>query len=289
MVAARSLFTALRRRYHSFRRARERRTYLQSGRLPWSPGYWDYRNEYIRDVLSDPARFTAFDAPGALPTNYGSRLDERVVEYPWTLARLPEGAGLILDAGSTLNYDFLVAHTRLRAKSLVIYDLAPQPTINLPNVSYLYGDLRSTILKDAIFDAIVCISTLEHVGMDNTLLYTTDTHFNEADPTAYRAVLLEFRRLLKPGGKLLLTVPYGRRENHGWLQQFDAAGIADIIDSLDGMASKVTYYRYLADGWKLASAAECSDCRYFNIHATKQHNPDYAAAARAVACLEVIR
>jgi ubiquinone/menaquinone biosynthesis C-methylase UbiE len=43
------------------------------------------------------------------------------------------------------------------------------------NISYVYGDLRNTILKDQCFDEIVCISTLEHIGMDNTMLYTKDS------------------------------------------------------------------------------------------------------------------
>ncbi len=289
MHVARSLFTSLHRYYNAYKRGRDRRAYMQGGLLPWSVGYWNYRNEYIRDVVLDLGRLNAFTVPDALPSSYGQRLDERVVEYPWTLARMPDGSGLVLDAGSTLNFDFLVTHPGLRGKKIVIYNLAPEGMLSLPNVSYLYGDLRETILKDSAFDVVVCISTLEHIGMNNTLLYTADTHFQESDTHAYRAVLQEFRRVLKPGGKLLLTVPYGRYENHGWLQQFDAERVADVIAAFGGTQSSITYYRYLPDGWHLATKDECADCRYFDFHATKQYEPDYAAAARAVACIEMIR
>ena len=289
MSSVNSLFHFLRRRYKDFEQQRERRAYLTGGRLPWTAGYWTFRNHYIRDVLAAPDRLAAFTVPGSLPPNYGERLDERTVEYPWALARVGTGGGRLLDAGSTLNFDFLLDHASLREKSIVITTLAPEGFIERPNVSYLYGDLRDTILRDAIFDTIVCISTLEHIGMNNTMLYTADTRFKEADFFAYRAVLREFRRLLKPGGKLLLTVPYGRYEDHGWLQQFDAERVADVIDTFAPRTSQITYYRYLPDGWHLSTAAECADCRYFNIHTTRQHDPDYAAAARAVACIEATR
>ena len=69
----------------------------------------------------------------------------------------------------------------------------------------------------------------------------------------------------------------------------DAARITDVIDCFAPRTSQITYYRYLPDGWHLSTAADCADCRYFNIHATRQHDPDYAAAARAVACIEATR
>lgn len=276
-------------KYRKIKKSLRMANYRRNGSVPWSTGYIDQRVAFVKDTLNNPALMQKFIESEQLPTGHGARLDERVVEYPWTLARIPDGAGCILDAGSTLNFDFLAAHPRLREKNLVIYTLAPEGVLNLPNVSYLYGDLRDTILKDAVFDGVVCISTLEHVGMNNTLLYTADTRFQETDTRAYRTVVAELRRLLKPGGKLLLTVPYGRYENHGWLQQFDAERITDVIAVFGGARTNVTYYRYLPDGWRLAEAEDCADCRYFNIHATQAPAADYAAAARAVACIEMIR
>jgi len=57
--------------------------------------------------------------------------------------------------------------------------------------------------------------------MDNTLAYTRDQRYNEVRTFDYRIVLGEFRRLLMPGGRLLLSVPYGKYQNCGWMQQFD--------------------------------------------------------------------
>lgn len=52
---------------------------------------------------------------------------------------------------------------------------------------------------DARFDAIVAISTLEHVRFDEP----------DKDPHGAVAALANMRRLLRPGGRLLVTVPLG--------------------------------------------------------------------------------
>ena len=39
---------------------------------------------------------------------------------------------------------------------------------------------------------------------------------------------------------------------------------------------------------QLSGAAECSTCTHFDIHMTRQYDEDYAAAARAVACLVLV-
>jgi hypothetical protein len=52
----------------------------------------------------------------------------------------------------------------------------------------------------------------------------------------------------------------------------------------------VSYYRYMRGRLELSPPANaCSDCRYFDIHASPVTDPDYAAAARAVACLELVK
>ena len=264
--------------------------YHHRGRIPWSTGYWDYRNDFVRDVLHDASLCARFASNQPLPAGYGYRLDERVVEYPWVISRLSDRATRLLDAGSALNFRFLLGHPALSKKSVVLYTLASEHyTVLHNNVSYIYGDLRQTILRDQLFDEIVCISTLEHVGLDNTLIYTRDQRYNEARVFDYRDVLREFQRLLVPGGRLFLTAPYGKYENHGWLQQFDRERLDDVFQIFDGKIEAQAFYRYTVDGWILSNAADCAECEYYDVHAHAEHAPDYAAAARAVACVALSR
>ena len=251
--------------------------------------YEDYKQMVLRDTLNDRELLDRFSQNGDLPPHYGFRIDERIIEYPWVLARLGFASCLLLDAGSALNYQYLLDLPVLRNRSVVIYNLSAEGVVGRSNVSYIYGDLRHTILKSECFDEIICISTLEHVGMNNTFLYTKDPRFNEFNQDDYHDVIREFKRLLKPGGKLFITVPYGRYENHGWLQQFNHKNIEKVLEVFEGSTSSVAYYKYLSDGWQISDADDCTDCSYFDIHIRSDYEPDYVAAARAVACIEMVK
>lgn len=263
--------------------------YLANDRKPWSPGYSQFKSQFVSTVVSNPELLDVFDTGARLPPGYGPRLDERVVEFPWTLARLRHCGQRAFDAGSTLNHHYLLKHPILAQRELVIMTLAPECQVPSASISYLYGDLRSTIVRDNSIDVIACISTLEHIGMDNTVHYTADPKYRERSIDSYREALVEFRRILKPGGTLLVTVPFGKRQQHGWAQQFDIEGIGDIVAAFDGKLVEQRFYRYLPDGWVLSDAVACAQCEYFDVHATPEFDSDYAAAARAVACLEMLR
>ena len=258
--------------------------YLAAGRAPWSTGYDVYRNAELARVVTDDALLDRFRENFPLPPAYGLGLDERIVEYPWVLSRLNAGPERLLDAGSTLNYPYLLNLPLLAAKTIVILTLASSHLEARPNVSYLFDDLRNALVRDAAIETIVCISTLEHIGLDNTRLYTSDGRYAERDLSGFRPAILEMVRMLAPGGRLLLTVPFGRAEDHGWLQQFDADGLDRIAEAFGAPPTERTFFRYHPKGWRLADAADCADASYFDVHAGGPPAPDGAAAARAVAC-----
>jgi hypothetical protein len=280
---------ALRRLVRTAPRAAKKRRYQLTGRRPWTPGYWEYRQDFIRRAVADSSLAERFRSTAPLPGGYGVRLDERVIEYPWMLARLSPTASRLMDAGSALNFDFLLAHPALQRKSVIIYTLAPEGTVSRPNVSYIYGDLRQTLLRDGVFDEIACISTIEHVGLNNTMLYTGDRRHDESRPSDYRVALREFHRLLAPGGRLLLTVPFGKYQHLGWFQQFDRDVLTDAVRAFGGSLEEETFYRYTAGGWVLSHAEACAGLEYHDVHAGTQANQDHAAAARAVACVVLSR
>ena len=269
-------------------RARVKR-YVMSGRKPWTTGYNEYKEKAIGNALRDQDLLKRFMHNRKLPTNYGFGIDERVIEYGWVLSRLAGAKHYLMDAGSTLNYPYILDQPAILCRSIVVYNITPGNVIRRSNVSYIYGDLKRTILRSECFDEIVCISVLEHIGMNNTFLYSKDPTFNEFKPDDYQTVIREFKRLLKPGGKLFITVPYGRYENHGWLQQFDYSMIEKVCEVFNGSFSKVVYYKYFADGWQVADADTCAKCSYFDIHNRSDYEHDFVAAARAIACIEMIK
>lgn len=262
---------------------------LEISPIPWSAGYKPYRMQKLQAAVQDPALLATFRVQDTLPNNYGFGLDERIVEYPWVLSRLDDSSGRLLDAGSTLNYPHLLDLPVVASKQIVIMTLAPETTIKRDNVSYLYGDLRDILLRDNVFQWIVCISTLEHIGLDNTRFYTSNANFREESNQDYRTVMAELHRVLAPGGRLLLTVPFGRAQNFGWMQQFDRVGIAEITAAFGSAPLSETYFQYLPTGWAASDDEACVNCEYFDVHSAEEPAPDRAAAARAVACLEFIK
>ena len=249
---------------------------------PWGRGYVEYKVHEIARIL----RLRDFH-PDRLPAGFGFRLDERVVEYPWLFSRLPAGPGRLLDAGSALNFDFLVDLPTLQNKHLQICTLAPEDNCFWQKgVSYVFDDLRNLPYRDNLFDWITCISTIEHVGMDNAI-YTSDAAKRESLTSDYLQALRELRRVLKPGGSIYLSVPFGKAANLSWYQVFDQRMIEILIDAFTPVSHSADYFLYHADGWRNSSAQEAANATCFDIHHANGYDPDFVAAARAVCCLEL--
>jgi len=238
---------------------------------PWDRTYLARRERFIAATLDDPRMMERFADASDLPPSYGLGYDERCVEYPWLLAQAP--SGVLLDAGSTLNHSFVLDRILPTLDALHVVTLSYEG-LAFPerNVSYVYDDLRRLPYRDGFFTGVASLSTLEHVGMDNTR-YGGQAEAGEARRERLRAVG-ELRRVTKAGSRVFITVPYGRREDHGWLQQFDYADVEDLVAVFRDVV--VTVYRYdVQDGWQLSTPDEAADSRFGAP----------AAAAGAVACI----
>ena len=159
------------------------------------------------------------------PTRLKSRYLElkascRVVEVPFALTRLRASAGArILDFGCA------TSRTALELASLgfrvtgVDYRRYPVPH---PNLETYAGDFLDMPAPSEGFDAVLAISAVEHSGLD--------VYGAEVDESADRKVVLRFREMLKPGGQLLLTVPYGRPGRNSWQRVYGAASLRALIE-----------------------------------------------------------
>ncbi len=267
--------------------------YKVTGCKPWSTGYGSYRNKVIEQSLRSRDIMSAFSGSKRLPEKYCIGVDERVVELPWVLSRVERGRGALLDAGSTLNQEYLLKLDMFLERPTHIYTLAPESTcVRSEYISYLYGDLRDIPIKDNYYETIVSISVIEHVGFDNSI-FTSNDKYVEASDSEYKKVLKELWRVLKPGGELLITLPFGKYQKFDAFQQFDTRLLDELKGEVSADAAEETYYIYSDNGWQLASALECSDSEYFEYcmlnreqrESVNLFNKDGAAAARAVVCL----
>jgi SAM-dependent methyltransferase len=267
---------------------------------PWSRGYGEYKMRMIGRSLSDRGLLEKFRTGEVLPAGYGYGIDERIIEYPWLFANLPEEACNILDAGSILNHEGIIEQRYLSDKKLHILTLAPETACFWQKgISYLYEDLRDIPTRDDFYDLIVCLSTIEHIGCDNSI-FVKDSADSKIALADFVKVMQELRRVLKPGGSLFLSVPFGRYEYLGMFQQFDQLLLSRAVSSF-GQAdmARQDFYKYSASGWQIAKADDCSDCQFVKwiVEAWQRGSvpffvpiePDLAAAARAVACLHLVK
>jgi len=257
----------------------------EAPREPWSEEYVAAHRDFIVQVLDDPQALMMFKTAGPLPDSYGIRFDERVVEFPWLFSR--DLHGRVLDAGSTLNHAHTVARIRPRVTDLHVVTLEPEPeAYPFLDVSYLYEDIRDLPMRDGEYDAIVSLSTLEHVGLDNTQYGHRAAPAADPDREVARA-MAELRRVLRPGGVLYMSVPYGRPDNFGWVRVFDAAGLAHLIEAFGPADAATEFFVYGEGGWRRAEADDAAGRVYRDHYSSEEPAPDGAVASRAVACVEL--
>lgn len=267
--------------------------FFKNGQIPWSEGYVAHKEESIITSVSSAVILEKFFQKN-IPTNYGYRLDERIVEYPWIFANLLKVKTIFLDAGSTFNFDYLLNNELIENKDKYIYTYYPEGnSYNHKRISYVYGDLRDLPFRNNFFEEIVCQSTIEHIDMDNSmygydLKSTLELVTNKS--YEYLKVIDELLRVLKTNGQLLLTFPYGKFENHGFFQQFDDEMVSRITDKMKDLGScELVFFKYLPDGWIVASQEECNNSESFNPHTQIGKKDDFAAHSRAICCVKFIQ
>ena len=170
------------------------------------------------------------DAP-SLGTN------ERSVEVPWAHQRVG-GARRVLDVGcSTSDYLSELAREEPR-RGRRVYGLDPDAPQPIRNVGVVKGTVVAPPFPTASFELILCISTVEHIGLP---IYGQH-EFPHGDILAMRHV----RRLLAPGGRLLLTVPFGRPQVNPWFRVYDRGSLRRLTGGFRTLSA--AFYRLRQDG-----------------------------------------
>lgn len=264
--------------------------YLKNGKVPWSAGYIEYKFQKLVEIINNQVYLSYF-SENKLPTNFGYRLDERIVEIPWVINKLSNEKGCLLDAGSSLNFIEIINSEKIKVKDLTILTFDPEENnFNKKRISYVYGDLRDLPFKNELFNEIACISTIEHIDMDNSIYGWNENNSkvnNETKSYEYIKVVEELYRVLKSKGKLFLTFPFGKFENHGFFQQFDAEMLVKITAFFKSKGSiELTFFKYENDSWNFAELEELSSFESFNPHTGRGKGNDGAAHCRSVCCIE---
>jgi SAM-dependent methyltransferase len=180
--------------------------------------------------------------------------DERVIEIPWVLSRLRHGR--VLEVGYAFAEAPYLAGLIRSGVELVGVDLAPAAVDGMEAVQ---ADVRSLPFDDHSFGQVLLVSTLEHVGADNTVYGLGAEHDEEAGQLQ---ALRELRRVLRPGGSLLVTVPIGEPGDHGWFRQDDVRGWTRLFRRAGLFVEEQEPYVLHEDGWRAEPAFRADGVRY---------------------------
>jgi len=262
--------------------------FFKRGQIPWSKGYEIHKEKSIAKALHNVDIIDSIDKLNQ-SSNYGYRLDERIVEYPWVFKYLENTGSRLLDAGSTFNFKYILDLPQLQKKELTIFTYAPEsPNFNEKKISYVYGDLRELPFKNEYFDAIVSQSTIEHIDMDNSIYGYDIEHNKNSEKKSYEYLLAvkEMVRVLKVDGTLLITFPFGKFEHHGFFQQFNDEMLEILIQELNQNGKcETAFFRYLKQGWCSCLQLDCANIKSYNPHTKKGEAEDGAAHCRSICCI----
>ena len=197
-------------------------------------------------VVRGAAARAGGERPHELTTPAG--IDERPTELAWTLGRY-RGEQRVLDVGyAHAEPVWLAALLELRAKSLVGVDLVER---EVPGMSTVVGDVRQLPFPSRSFDLVFCVSTLEHVGADNTR-YGSGA---EEDAGGPERALRELRRVTARRGRILLTVPSGSGGSD-WYVAKTAAEWHDLFRDADLYVLDGEEYSRTDQGWRAGTSGD---------------------------------
>jgi SAM-dependent methyltransferase len=202
-------------------------------------------------------------------------MSERIVEYPLVFQKIKKPNSHILDIGSSESFlpyqlaslgHFVVASDlfppnqqwRMRARRghWAVQEDWGGYLFRHPGLHFVREDATRLGQADATFDYVTAISTVEHFGCYGV---------RAPDPTAVgRSAMSEMHRVLKPGGILLVSVPYGTGgdSRRNWLLQlvFNEPLLASYLEGFAVMEQR--YFAYHRDHWRECARAEAEqmDC-----------------------------
>lgn len=163
-------------------------------------------------------------------------ISERDIEYPWVYKNITDLKDRrVLDVGAK---EGLPTTDLLLENQNVVYtiDINASSSREKGNLIAVKGDIISTSFEDGFFDAVIVVSTLEHIGVAGR--YGISDSNELGDFQAMREIF----RILKPEGRVLVTVPYGLGRSLPLNRLYDAGRIDKLFDNFEIISRQ--YFRF---------------------------------------------
>jgi SAM-dependent methyltransferase len=185
-------------------------------------------------------------------------IGERAIEYPWAYKNISDlKNGKIMDVGAK---EGLPITDMLLENQNIVYaiDLNAVATHQNGNLIIAKGDIISTTFEDNFFDSVIVISTLEHIGVAGRY------GISVANETGDFQAMSEIFRVLKPGGKVLVTVPYGMGKSLPLNRLYDAERTKKLFTNFEITQSQYFIFHPEYELWLEADEEKASKNNWDN-------------------------
>ncbi len=96
----------------------------------------------------------------------------------------------------------------------------------MPNFEFVQGNILDLPFENNTFDAVTLISTIEHIGIG----FYDDP---KSDVAPDIKGMIEAKRVLKPKGILVLTVPFGKAHINDQQRVYNTELLNELLDGCD--------------------------------------------------------
>ncbi|HJR58778.1 MAG TPA: DUF268 domain-containing protein [Vicinamibacterales bacterium] len=196
-------------------------------------------------------------------------VSEQIVENAWVFSQLRGEDRRILDFGGVES--ILPLQLSALGRDVWVLDVRRYP-FSHPKLHPVQADILAASLPfSEPFDAVVSISTIEHVGLSR--------YGDAADSGGDRLAVAALWKVLRPGGQLLATVPAGRAAVQRGYRVYDEARIRAVFPP----GAHVRWFRKTGrqGTWYETSAVEVAGLVY--------EAPSGEAPVEAVALVSVVK
>ena len=146
--------------------------------------------------------------PNTLFHRTWDHLHSRCIEYPFAASQVGD-AKYLLDVGTTKSDSVWISWLESLPIEVHATDYDP-PLVTLKNIVFHQADVRKLPIADSTFDKIIAVSVIEHIGLHSPQVIAES--LPPIDQNGDLEAVRELARVLKPDGELIMTLPFGIKD-----------------------------------------------------------------------------